>query len=259
MLKSTESISLLFVAGEPETAERLISCIRVRGPAVRAQQASDQPELEALLLAQRFHVIILMNTGGGPELAAIHAALLGAGRVTPVVVISDRDENDRVADYESGAFAVVGKDMEDLAALLVLKAAEFNLCATQMHQLRNSLQEAERRYLSVLEDSKDPVVYYPGWSLPVCQPGLARAFPARLRRGRRRAPTRRFRDPGAARAVATVAGGPRARSRSSWRTPSDDAAYDHGPAVRNRPRVHRRDDQRRKLHRHPDGHPGPRR
>lgn len=159
MLKSTESISLLFVAGEPETAERLISCIRVRGPAVRAQQASDQPELEALLLAQRFHVIILMNTGGGPELAAIHAALLGAGRVTPVVVISDRDENDRVADYESGAFAVVGKDMEDLAALLVLKAAEFNLCATQMHQLRNSLQEAERRYLSVLEDSKDPVVY----------------------------------------------------------------------------------------------------
>jgi len=160
MLQSTESISLLFVAREPEAAERLIGCVRMRGPAVRAQRASDQHGLEALLLTQRFHVIILMSSSGdGPGLDAINAALLSAGRLTPVIVISDRGEKERLEDYESGAFAVVGKGFEDLTALIVLKAAEFNLCSTQVHRLRSDLQEAERRYLGLLEDSKDPVVY----------------------------------------------------------------------------------------------------
>ena len=159
MLQSTESISLLFVAQEPEAAERLISCIRTRGPAVRAQRASDQAELEALLLEQRFDVVILMRSAKGPRLDAINSALISAGRLTPVIVISDRSEKRRLEDYESGAFAVVGRGLEDLTALLVLKAVEFSLCATQVHRLRSGLQEAERRYLAVLEDSKDPVIY----------------------------------------------------------------------------------------------------
>jgi len=159
MRHSTESISLLFVAQEPEAAEQLISCIRMRGPGVRAQRASDRPELEALLLKQRFHVVILMSSGDGPGLDAINSSLISAGRLTPVIVISDRSENGRLEDYESGAFAVVGRGMEDLTALLVLKAVEFSLCSTQVHRLRNGLQEAERRYLAVLEDSKDPVIY----------------------------------------------------------------------------------------------------
>jgi multidomain signaling protein FimX len=159
MLQSTESISLLFVAQEPEAAERLISCVRMRGPAVRAQQTSDQDGLETLLLAQRFHVIILMSSGDGPSLDAINAVLLSAGRLTPVIVISDRSEKERLEYYESGAFAVVGRGMEDLTALLVLKAVEFHLCSTQVHRLRSGLQEAERRYMRVLEDSKDPVIY----------------------------------------------------------------------------------------------------
>lgn len=159
MLQNTESIRLLFVTDRPEAAERLISSIRVRGPAVRADHASDQSGVEALLLAHRFHAIVRIAVGEGPGLEAINAALLNAGRMTPVIVISDRPEGDRLADYESGAFAVIGADLEDLAAPIVLKAVEFSLCSTRMHRLRNDLQDAERRYLRVLDDSKDPVVY----------------------------------------------------------------------------------------------------
>ncbi len=159
MPQSTDSISLLFVTHRPEAAERLSSSVRMRGPAVRAEHASDQPGLETQLLAHRFHAIVLMADDEGPGLDAVNAALVNAGRATPVIVISSRPESERLADYESGAFAVVGTDMEDLAALLVLKAVEFSRCSARVHQLRNSLQEAERRYLDVLEDSRDPVVY----------------------------------------------------------------------------------------------------
>lgn len=159
MSQAAESVNILFVTQQPERAERLISCVRMRGPAVRAAQASDVIELEAELLQQRFHVIVLIASGVEVGLTEIAAALQKAGRLTPVIVISSHPEGERLPDYEAGAFAVVGAGMEDLASILVLKAVEYNLCSTQVHQLHSSLQESERRYLRVLEDSHDPIVY----------------------------------------------------------------------------------------------------
>lgn len=158
MAKITESISLLFAGRQPESAEQLISSIRIRGTPVRARQMSDPSQLEELLLEERFHAVILMNpdeTG----LEAIHAALRQAGRTTPVVVISDQNEIERLKMYEAGAFAVVGRGMEELAAVLVLKAVEFYLCSRRLHRIRSNLLAVERQYLRVLEDSKDPVIY----------------------------------------------------------------------------------------------------
>jgi len=159
MTKPVNSISLLFAAREPEAAERLISCIRIRGPAVRARSLVDLAGVDALLLEERFHAIILVHSGANHELNRINDALFHAGRTTPVIVISDQNENQRLDMYESGAFAVVGKGLEELAALVVLRAVEHYLCSTQVHRLRSNLLELERQYLRVLEDSKDPVIY----------------------------------------------------------------------------------------------------
>ncbi len=158
MAQIRESISILFVAGDPELAERLISAIRVLGQAVRASQARDEAEVGKQMLSQRFHAIVLVDSDIETGMPAITDAMQHSGRLAPIIVMTGRSEAERVADYEAGAFASIDIALEDLAAILILKAVEFNRCRTQLHHLHGSLQAAERRYLRLLESSPEPAI-----------------------------------------------------------------------------------------------------
>lgn len=156
MSQTIESINALFVTREPELAERLISCVRMRGQTVRAYQAADRVELEERLLSHRFHIIVLIDRGMELGTHDVIGALQNSGRLTPVLVMTERPEDERVADYEAGAFVVISLGPDDVAAILILKAVEFHLCCTQMHRLQSTLQAAERRHLRLLQDSPEP-------------------------------------------------------------------------------------------------------
>lgn len=158
MAQIRESISILFVARDPELAERLISAIRVLGQAVRASQARDEAEIGEHMLSSRFHVIVLVDADMAAGMPAITAAMQNSGRLAPIVVMTGRSEVERVADYEAGAFASIDIGLEELAAILILKAVEYSRCRTQLHHLHGSLQAAERRYLRLLESSPEPAI-----------------------------------------------------------------------------------------------------
>jgi len=158
MAQIRESISILFVTRNPELAERLISAVRVRGQAVRAAQAQDKSEVEQQMLSHRFHIVVLVDSDIAEGMQTITGAMQNSGRRIPILVMTDRPEAERVADYDAGAFASIDIALEDLAAIQILKAVEFNLCRTQLHHLHSSLQASERRYLRLLESSPDPVI-----------------------------------------------------------------------------------------------------
>ncbi|MFO8004751.1 EAL domain-containing protein [Thioalkalivibrio sp.] len=159
MAQNRESISILFVTRDPELAERLISAIRVTGQAVRAAQARDASEVGEEMLSRRFHAVVLVDSDIATGMREITDAMQNSGRVAPIVVMTDRGEAERMADYEAGAFASIDIRLEELAAILILKAVEFSHCRTQLHHLHSSLQAAERRYLRLLESSLEPAIY----------------------------------------------------------------------------------------------------
>ncbi|AHF00229.1 EAL domain-containing response regulator [Thioalkalivibrio paradoxus] len=155
----TAAIEILFVTLDPERAERVISGIRMRGTAVRARQASDRTELDELLASSRFDTVVLIESGLDLQLEDIRSALHQSGRQTPAIVITSRPETERLAIFDAGAFGVVGCGQEEVAAMLILKAVEYQFCCNQLHRTRNTLQEAERRYLLLLDSSRDPIAY----------------------------------------------------------------------------------------------------
>ena len=154
------SISVLFVTRSPEFAGQLIGRMRYRGHAVRPKQAGNERDLNRLLQSHRFDAIVLAETDIEITLDHINEALQRSGRSTPIVLLTDRDETTRLGDIENGAFAIVTLEQLDLAAIMTLRAVEFHTNARELNRVRMLLQEADRRYLLMLDTSRHPVACF---------------------------------------------------------------------------------------------------
>lgn len=154
-----ETIRTLFVTSNPNRAEEVISNIRTRGNAIRPEQVSTTDALAEALENRRFDVIVLIEPGLGLTREHIDEALLASGRRTPVVVLTERAEAERLDDYEAGAYAVVDHERNELASILTVRAAEQFQLRQQMARIDTSLQESERRCQLLLDNSRDAIAY----------------------------------------------------------------------------------------------------
>jgi EAL domain-containing protein (putative c-di-GMP-specific phosphodiesterase class I)/GGDEF domain-containing protein/PAS domain-containing protein len=154
------SISVLFVTGDPDIAGRVIGRIRFRGRAVRAKQAGNLRDIERLLQNYRFEAILLVDRELGIALSDLNEVLYRRGRMTPIIVMTDRPEQDRAGVLDTGAFAAVGMEYDDLAAALALKAVDHLSRSRELNHLRTKLQDADRRYLVMLDSSHYPIACF---------------------------------------------------------------------------------------------------
>jgi EAL domain-containing protein (putative c-di-GMP-specific phosphodiesterase class I)/GGDEF domain-containing protein/PAS domain-containing protein len=154
------SISVLFVTGDPDMAGRVIGRIRFRGRAVRAKQAGNLRDIERLLQNYRFEAILLVDRALEIALTDLNEVLYRRGRMTPIIVMTDRPEQDRAGLLDTGAFAAVGMDCDDLAAALLLKAVGHLSRSRELNHLRTKLQDADRRYLVMLDSSRYPIACF---------------------------------------------------------------------------------------------------
>lgn len=154
------SISVLFVTGNPDTAGRVIGRIRFRGRAVRAKQAGNLRDIERLLQNYRFEAILLVDQELEIALSDLNEVLYRRGRVTPIIVMTEQPEEDRAGILDTGAFAAVGMDCDDLAAALVLKAVGHLSRNRELNHMRTKLQDADRRYLIMLDSSRYPIACF---------------------------------------------------------------------------------------------------
>ncbi|WP_018142028.1 EAL domain-containing protein [Thioalkalivibrio sp. ALJ7] len=154
-----ETIRTLFVTSNPNRAEEVISNIRTRGNAIRPEQVSTTDALAEALENRRFDVLVLIEPGLGLTREHIDEALLASGRRTPVIVLTERAEAERLDDYEAGAYAVVDHELNELASILTVRAAEQFQLRQQMARIDTSLQESERRCQLLLDNSRDAIAY----------------------------------------------------------------------------------------------------
>ena len=89
-------------------AGRVIGRIRFRGRAVRAKQAGNLRDIERLLQNYRFEAILLVDRDLEIALSDLNEVLYRRGRMTPIIVMTDRSEKDRAGVLDTGAFAAVG-------------------------------------------------------------------------------------------------------------------------------------------------------
>ncbi|MCA1790019.1 MAG: REC domain-containing phosphodiesterase, partial [Thioalkalivibrio sp.] len=149
------SISVLFVTLDPDLAGQVIGRIRYRGHAVRPKQAGNTRDLERLLQSHRFDAVVLIDGDMDIGLDELTEALHRAGRQTPIVMLTDRAQELRLSAVEGGAFAVVDTENHDVAAAMTLKAVEYLNKGREINHLRTLLQEADRRYLLMLDSSRN--------------------------------------------------------------------------------------------------------
>ncbi|WP_018869985.1 GGDEF domain-containing phosphodiesterase [Thioalkalivibrio sp. ALgr3] len=154
-----ESIRVLFVTANPNLAEQVISSIRSRGCAVRPEQVDDGEGLTAALRETRFDVVVFTEPGLNLARSDVDAALQASGRRTPLVLMTERPEEERLPDYEAGVFAVVDHQLVELTAILTLRAADSLHLRQQIKRMENSLQESERRSQLLLDNSRDAIAY----------------------------------------------------------------------------------------------------
>ena len=154
-----ESIRVLFVTADPNRAEQVISSIRSRGCAVRPEQVDDADALGEAIQQHRFDAIVLSEPGLGLARPEVDHALKGAGRRTPLVILTERPESERLPDYEAGAYAVVDSELVDLAAIMTIRAADHLHSRQQVKRMEASLQESERRCQLLLNNSRDAIAY----------------------------------------------------------------------------------------------------
>lgn len=158
----TASIKILFIASDPAPAERIISCIRDRGTLVNAQHVSQRAALSDILHHSRFDVVLFIEQHSVVNMQDVCNTLHEEGRQTPVVVITQRSESERVDLLARGAFNVVGSTSDDLIALMTLKAAEFQYYRRKLHTIASRLYQAEQRYLALANTAREPIAYVDG-------------------------------------------------------------------------------------------------
>lgn len=157
------SINLLFITRHPDLADQVIGRIRQRGNAVRPKQAGNVRDLNRLLQSHRFDALVLMDADLEIGLDDLNESLHRSGRQTPAVVITTRGDPQRLQDLDNGAFAVVDSQYPDLAAAMILKAVEHLGKNRELNHLRTLLREADRRYLLMLDTSRNPIAcFYQG-------------------------------------------------------------------------------------------------
>ncbi|WP_025367548.1 EAL domain-containing protein [Thioalkalivibrio paradoxus] len=154
------SINVLFITQSPDTAGQVIGCIRFRGRAVRPKQAGNRRDLERLLQSYRFDVVLLVDNDLDLALEDVTRALQQSGRQTPIIVLTDRPEAQRLEDIDAGAFSAVGSQCHDMAAAMTLKAVDHLQRTRELHHLRTLLREADRRYLLMLDASRYPIACF---------------------------------------------------------------------------------------------------
>lgn len=154
------SISVLFITLDPDLAGQVIGRIRYRGHAVRPKQAGNARDLERLLQSHRFDAVVLIDGDMDIGLEELTEALHRAGRQTPIVMLTDRAQELRLSAVEGGAFAVVDTENHDVAAAMTLKAVEYLNKGREINHLRTLLQEADRRYLLMLDSSRYPIACF---------------------------------------------------------------------------------------------------
>ncbi|MFO8004745.1 EAL domain-containing protein [Thioalkalivibrio sp.] len=154
------SISVLFVTRDPEPAGQVIGRIRYRGHAVRPKQAGNTRDLDRLLQSHRFDAVVLIDTDMDIGLEELTESLHRAGRQTPIVMLTDHAQELRLSAVESGAFAVVDTQNHEVAAAMTLKAVEYLNKGREINHLRTLLQEADRRYLLMLDSSRYPIACF---------------------------------------------------------------------------------------------------
>ena len=154
------SISVLFITLNPDVAGQVIGRIRYRGHAVRPKQAGNARDLERLLQSHRFDAVVLIDGDMDIGLEELTEALHRAGRQTPIVMLTDRAQELRLSAVEGGAFAVVDTENHDVAAAMTLKAVEYLNKGREINHLRTLLQEADRRYLLMLDSSRYPIACF---------------------------------------------------------------------------------------------------
>nr|WP_296748824.1 REC domain-containing phosphodiesterase [Thioalkalivibrio sp.] len=154
------SISVLFITLDPDLAGQVIGRIRYRGHAVRPKQAGNARDLERLLQSHRFDAVVLIDGDMDIGLEELTETLHRAGRQTPIVMLTDRAQELRLSAVEGGAFAVVDTENHDVAAAMTLKAVEYLNKGREINHLRTLLQEADRRYLLMLDSSRYPIACF---------------------------------------------------------------------------------------------------
>lgn len=154
-----ESIRVLFATTNPNLAEQVISSIRARGYAVRPEQADTPEGLAPALEETRFDVVILIEPGMEMTRAELDHLLHETGRRTPVVVMTDRPEAERLEEYEAGVFAQIGHELHELAAVMAVRAADALHLRQRLNRLETTLQESERRAQLLLDNSRDAIAY----------------------------------------------------------------------------------------------------
>ena len=154
------SISILFVTRDPDLAGQVIGRIRYRGHAVRPKQTGNLRDLDRLLQSHRFDAVVLIDSGLEIGLAEVGEALHRAGRQTPIVLISDHGQEQSLRAIDSGIFAVVDRNSDDLAAVMTLRAVEHLNKGREITHLRTLLREADRRFLLMLDTSRYPIACF---------------------------------------------------------------------------------------------------
>ncbi|WP_018873667.1 EAL domain-containing protein [Thioalkalivibrio sp. ALJ16] len=154
-----ETIRTLFVTNNPNRAEEVISSIRTHGSAIRPEQVATSDALAAALEERRFDVIVLIEPDFGLSREHVDEALHASGRRTPLVILTERPEGERLEDYVAGAHAVVDHELHELAGILTVRAAEQFQLRQRMGRMDASLQESERRCQLLLDNSRDAIAY----------------------------------------------------------------------------------------------------
>ena len=154
------SISVLFVTLDAGVAGEVVDRIRYRGQAVRYKQAGNARDLERLLQSHRFDAILLIDAENTLHLEQLHEVLEQNGFRIPVVLITDQNTEKQLSAIDAGAFAVADARNHDLAAAMVIRAAEQIKKDRELAHLQTLLREADRRYLLMLDSLRHPVACF---------------------------------------------------------------------------------------------------
>lgn len=167
---------LLIIAGDHQSANRLISTLRQERLPLRAANALDQTELGRLLSQDQWDVLVCYDNGHIP-LDHVIALCSHHGQHVPLILVTTREPAaDPLRLFRQGVHDCVhGEDSRQLP-LAVLRAAHHQALQRQLRKTELSLQELEKRHDLLLGTSTTPISYLQDGVHLYCNDEYARFF-----------------------------------------------------------------------------------
>ena len=152
-------LQLIFVDGNPNDVEEMVSSIKASGIAVRSRIAQDADDLSTLLSEAQPHIILHALEDNEVSLEQTVSTINGRAPEIPIIALTNSTEINPVAYMQQGASTLVNKKNSEHLQLVVNTTAKTQFHIQKLKEVAENYNELESRYQNLMESSRDAICY----------------------------------------------------------------------------------------------------